>query len=62
MEVCFNYMGVSIKHLKLRFKEDTKGVLKSARNLERARKLKRIKDVGKGNIMGIILKNLSFYN
>lgn len=35
-------LHVLIKHLKLRFKEDTKGVLKSARNLERASKLKQL--------------------
>jgi len=42
VEICFNYMGVLIKHLKLRFKEDAKAVLKFSRNLERARKLKQL--------------------
>lgn len=34
MESYFNYMGVLIIHLKVRFKDNTKGVLNSARNLK----------------------------
>lgn len=40
MESYFDYMGVLIKHLKVRFKDNTKGVLKPTRNLKRLRKLK----------------------
>lgn len=42
MESYFNYMGVLIKYLKVRFKDNTKGVLNATRNLKRLRKLKEL--------------------